>query len=157
MLVDLGRNDLGRVATIGSVRVPDFMRVERYSHVMHLVSDVTAELAEGKDAFDAVASVFPAGTLSGAPKIRAMQIVSQTEGRPRGPYGGLVGWFGTDGGADTAIAIRTVRLDAGGRFTVQAGAGIVYDSDPAAEAAETIAKSEGVLRALDLAARGLTV
>lgn len=158
MLVDLGRNDLGRVAKVGSVKVPDFMRVERYSHVMHLVSDVTAELADGKDALDAVASVFPAGTLSGAPKIRAMQIVSELEGRRRGAYGGMVGWFDLAGNADTCIAIRMVQMKrgAGGmRFSVQAGAGIVYDSDPAAEAAETVAKSRGVIRALELAAEGL--
>ncbi len=174
MLVDLGRNDLGRVARAGSVRVPSFMRVERYSHVMHLVSDVTGELRGDRDPFDAVASVFPAGTLSGAPKVRAMQIVSELEARRRGVYGGLVGWFGLDGRADTCIAIRTVELTvppgarartppgsrgpaAGGgwRFRVQAGAGIVFDSDPAAEAAETRAKAEGVLAALDLAARGL--
>ena len=154
MLVDLGRNDLGRVAKIGSVKVPSFMRVERYSHVMHLVSDVTAELGDGKDAFDAVASVFPAGTLSGAPKIRAMQIVSELEGRRRGFYGGLVGWFGRDGDADTCIAIRTVELTKG-RYRVQAGAGLVYDSVGLSEAAETTAKAEAVLRSLSLAAEGL--
>lgn len=154
MLVDLGRNDLGRVARIGSVAVPDFMRIERYSHVMHLVSDVTAELAPGKDAFDAVASVFPAGTLSGAPKIRAMQIVAELEGARRGPYGGLVGWFDAAGNADTCIGIRMVAMHKG-RFRVQAGAGIVYDSDPAAEARETEAKAAGTLRALEMAAGGL--
>ena len=161
MLVDLGRNDLGRVAAVGSVRVPSFMRLERYSHVMHLVSDVEATLAPGKDAFDAVASVFPAGTLSGAPKIRAMQIVSELEGRRRGSYGGLVGWFDREGNADTCIAIRTVEMNepANGkgptRFRVQAGAGIVYDSIPLSEARETAAKAEGVLQSLALASRGL--
>ena len=162
MLVDLGRNDLGRVATVGSVKVPSFMRLERYSHVMHLVSDVEATLAPGKDAFDAVASVFPAGTLSGAPKVRAMQIVSELEGRRRGSYGGLVGWFDREGNADTCIAIRTVEMNepASGkgptRFRVQAGAGIVYDSIPLSEARETEAKAEGVLQSLALASRGLS-
>ena len=161
MLVDLGRNDLGRVAEVGSVRVPSFMRLEKYSHVMHLVSDVEARLAAGKDAFDAVASVFPAGTLSGAPKVRAMQIVSELEGRRRGAYGGLVGWFDRDGNADTCIAIRTVEMQeaakggAPARFRVQAGAGVVYDSNPVSEARETAAKAEGVLQSLSLAARGL--
>ncbi len=152
MLVDLGRNDLGRVATPGSVRVPEFMLVERYSHVMHLVSSVEADLAEGNDALDALLACFPAGTVSGAPKIRAMEIIDSLEPKSRGPYAGAVGYFSFSGDLDTCIAIRTLVV-AGGETTVTAGAGIVADSDPASEQRETENKAAGLLAAVALAER----
>ncbi len=152
MLVDLGRNDLGRVATPGSVRVPEFMLVERYSHVMHLVSSVEAELAAEFDALDALLACFPAGTVSGAPKIRAMEIIDALEPEARGPYAGAVGYFSFSGDLDTCIAIRTLVV-AGGETTVTAGAGIVADSDPASEQRETENKAAGLLAALALAER----
>ncbi len=164
MLVDLARNDVGRVAVPGSVSVAPFKTIERYSHVMHLVSGVSAELAPGRDAFDLFAATFPAGTLVGAPKVRAMEIIDALEPQPRGIYGGTVGYFGArapDGGAergvgdmDQAICIRTVVLESG-RYTYQAGAGIVDDSDPAAEHDEVLMKSAVMRRALELAAEGL--
>ncbi len=154
MLVDLGRNDLGRVASPGSVEVRSFMKVERYSHVMHLVSSVEAEMAEGRDAFDLVRATFPAGTLSGAPKIRAMEMIGELEKRPRGVYGGAVGYFSYDGNLDLAITIRTLELH-GGTVTVQAGAGIVYDSDPDREYEETLNKAAAVFTAIRLAADAL--
>ena len=150
MLVDLARNDLGRVCSIGSVRVPDYAIVERYSHVMHIVSQVEGELAAGKDAFDLFRATFPAGTLTGAPKVRAMQIISELEGERRGIYGGAVGYFGFDGGHDSCIVIRTAFLR-DGVASVQAGAGVVADSVPTSEYEETLNKSKGVLRALGLA------
>ncbi len=150
MLVDLGRNDLGRVAAAGSVRVPTFMEVERYSHVMHLVSSVEAELAPGKDALDALLACFPAGTVSGAPKIRAMEIVDELEPEARGPYAGAVGYLSFTGDLDTCIAIRTLVVR-GGETSVTAGAGIVADSDPAAEERETESKAAGLLAAVALA------
>ena len=152
MLVDLARNDLGRVCRIGSVRVPDYAVVERYSHVMHIVSQVEGELDEGRDAFDLFRSTFPAGTLTGAPKIRAMQVIAELEGQRRGAYGGAVGYFGFDGGHDSCIVIRTAFLR-DGTASVQAGAGIVADSVATSELEETVNKSKGVLRALGLAAR----
>ncbi len=152
MLVDLGRNDLGRVCRFRSVHVPEFMTVERYSHVMHLVSSVAGELAAGKDALDALVATFPAGTLSGAPKIRAMEIIDALEPARRGLYGGALGYIDLRGNLDFCIAIRTVVLDQG-RATVQAGAGIVADSDPHAEQRETEAKAGAMLEALRLAAR----
>jgi anthranilate synthase component 1 len=150
MLVDLGRNDLGRVCRYGSVRVPEFMKVERYSHVTHLVSSVTGELDEGRDALDALVATFPAGTLSGAPKIRAMEIIDELEPVGRGLYGGALGYLDLRGNLDFCITIRTVLLQ-GGSATLQAGAGIVADSDPAAEQAETEAKAGAMLEALRLA------
>jgi anthranilate synthase component 1 len=147
MLVDLGRNDLGRVCAPGSVRVTDFFAVERYSHVMHIVSTVTGTLAPGRSAFDAVTSCFPAGTLSGAPKPRAMQIIDHLEPARRGPYGGIVGYLDFAGDADTAIAIRTAVLRAGTAH-VQAGAGVVADSVPSAEDAECANKAAAVLGAV---------
>jgi anthranilate synthase component 1 len=138
MLVDLGRNDLGRIAAPGTVNVEKFMNVERFSHVMHLTSYVEARLKEGLDALDVLASAFPAGTLSGAPKVRAMEMIAQLEGVPRGPYGGAVGWVGLDKGRvdiDTGITIRTMWME-NGKVNWQAGAGIVYDSDPDMEWAE---------------------
>jgi anthranilate synthase component 1 len=154
MLVDLGRNDVGRVAAAGTVRVTELLTVERYSHVMHLVSNVRAELAEGKDAFDVIRAVFPAGTLSGAPKIRAMEIIDELENVRRGPYGGAVGYFGYGGNMDTAITIRTVVIK-DGRIHLQAGAGIVYDSDPGREHQECVDKGRALVTAIDLAREGL--
>ncbi|ACU74572.1 anthranilate synthase component I [Catenulispora acidiphila DSM 44928] len=150
MLVDLGRNDLGRISRPGSVEVVDFMAVERYSHVMHIVSTVIGDLAEGKTAFDAVTATFPAGTLSGAPKPRAMEIIEHNEPTRRGLYGGIVGYLDFAGDADTAIAIRTVLIRDGMAF-VQAGAGIVADSDPAAEDQECRNKAMAVLKAVAVA------
>jgi anthranilate synthase component I len=147
MLVDLGRNDLGRVCRPGSVHVVEFFRVERYSHVMHIVSTVTGELAEGRTAFDAVAACFPAGTLSGAPKPRAMELIEQLEPTRRGLYGGVVGYLDFAGDADTAIAIRTAVVRDGVAY-VQAGAGIVADSDPVAEDTECVNKARAVLAAI---------
>ena len=152
MLVDLGRNDLGRVATAGSVRVPEFMAVERYSHVMHLVSSVVAEIAPGRDALDALLACFPAGTVSGAPKIRAMEIIDDLEPESRGPYAGAVGYLSFSGDLDTCIAIRTLVVTAE-ETSVTAGAGIVADSDPAAEQRETESKAAGLLAAVALAER----
>lgn len=147
MLVDLGRNDLGRVCRPGTVDVPEFATIERYSHVMHIVSTVVGELCEDRSAFDALAATFPAGTLSGAPKVRAMQLIEELEPTRRGLYGGTVGYFGFGGDMDMAIAIRTA-LIRDGRAYVQAGAGIVADSDPAAEERETRSKAAAVLAAI---------
>ncbi|MDQ7904573.1 anthranilate synthase component I [Phytohabitans sp. ZYX-F-186] len=147
MLVDLGRNDLGRVCRPGTVEVPEFATIERYSHVMHIVSTVVGELRADQTAFDALAATFPAGTLSGAPKVRAMEIIEELEPTRRGLYGGTVGYFGFGGDMDMAIAIRTA-LIRGGRAYVQAGAGIVADSDPAAEERETQSKAAAVLAAI---------
>ncbi|MDI5970291.1 anthranilate synthase component I [Streptomyces sp. SL13] len=152
MLVDLGRNDLGRVCEPGSVEVVDFMSVERYSHVMHIVSTVTGRVAEGRTAFDVLTACFPAGTLSGAPKPRALQIIDELEPTRRGLYGGCVGYLDFAGDSDTAIAIRTALLRDGTAY-VQAGAGVVADSDPAAEDAECRNKAAAVLRAVATANR----
>lgn len=152
MLVDLARNDVGRVARYGSVAVPELMVVERYSHVMHLVSSVTGNLAADKSSFDALTACFPAGTVSGAPKVRAMQIIDSVEVTRRGPYAGVVGYFDFSGNIDTCITIRTIVAVAGKAF-VQAGAGIVADSDPEAEADETRSKAEALLRAAAISAR----
>lgn len=150
MLVDLGRNDLSRFCKTSSVRVGEFMKVERYSHVMHLVSDVSGIAKDGVDAFDALKAVFPAGTLSGAPKIRAMEIINELEPQRRGPYGGAAGYIGYGGDMDLAITIRTLQM-AGGETSVQAGAGIVYYSDPEAEFEETRIKSRAVAAAIEAA------
>ncbi|MFK0289629.1 anthranilate synthase component I [Streptomyces sp. NPDC090442] len=150
MLVDLGRNDLGRVCEPGSVEVVDFMSVERYSHVMHIVSTVTGTVAEGRTAFDVLTACFPAGTLSGAPKPRALQIIEELEPTRRGLYGGCVGYLDFAGDSDTAIAIRTALLRNGTAY-VQAGAGIVADSDPVAEDTECRNKAAAVLRAVHTA------
>jgi len=150
MLVDLGRNDLGRVAVAGSVRVPTFMEVEHYSHVMHLVSSVEAEAATGKTALDALLACFPAGTVSGAPKIRAMEIIDSLETQARGPYAGAVGYLSFSGDLDTCITIRTLVVREG-ETSVTAGAGIVADSDPAAEERETRNKAAALLAAVALA------
>jgi len=154
MLVDLARNDLGRVARAGSVRVDPFRSIERYSHVMHMVSGVHGELAEGRDAFDLFAAAFPAGTLVGAPKVRAMQIIDELEPVSRGLYGGTVGYFGVRGDMDHAITIRTL-VFSGDEYSYQAGAGIVADSVPENEHDEVLAKSAAMARALELAEEGL--
>lgn len=150
MLVDLGRNDLGKVAQPGSVEVSEFMKVERYSHVMHIVSTITANLATNKDGIDVLAATFPAGTLSGAPKPRAMQIIDQLESCARDFYAGCVGYFDFAGNLDMAITIRTAVMD-GGKVIVQAGAGIVADSDPTAENEECKNKARAVIKAIALA------
>lgn len=154
MLVDLGRNDLGRVCDYGTVSVPHMMVVERYSHVMHIVSQVQGRLRAGLNAFDLLRATFPAGTLSGAPKVRAMEIIEELEGTRRGPYGGAVGYFSFDGSMDTCITIRTM-LMRGDQVTFQAGAGIVADSDPAREYEETVNKARAVAVALENAENGL--
>lgn len=154
MLVDLGRNDLGRVARYGSVEVRDLLVVERYSHVMHIVSGVHAAIDAEKDQFDVLRACFPAGTVSGAPKIRAMEIIEELEAERRGPYAGAVGYFGFSGNMDTCITIRTFVMR-GDDLWVQAGAGIVADSDPDKEFEETVNKSRGLRRAVELAEKGM--
>ncbi len=150
MLVDLARNDLGRVCRFGTVQVPELMVVERYSHVMHIVSDVTGELKPGMDAYELMRATFPAGTVSGAPKIRAMEIIAELEKSRRGPYAGAVGYFSFSGNLDSCITIRTIILDLGKAY-VQAGAGIVADSDPQREYEETQNKARAMFKALALA------
>jgi anthranilate synthase component I len=154
MLVDLGRNDVGRVAAYGSVRVPTYMTLERYSHVMHLVSVVEGKLDDHHDRLDALVACFPAGTVSGAPKVRAMEIIAELENRRRGVYAGAVGYVDFAGNLDFCITIRTVVIE-NGRAYVQAGAGIVADSNPTAEYEETKDKARAVIRALELAQAGL--
>ncbi|HRE98994.1 MAG TPA: anthranilate synthase component I [Pirellulaceae bacterium] len=152
MLVDLGRNDVGRVAEFGSVELPDVMVVERYSHVMHISSTVNGRLRDDRDAFDALAASLPAGTVSGAPKVRAMEIIDEFETTRRGPYAGAVGYVDFAGNMDTCIALRTIVVS-GSTAYVQAGAGIVADSDPESEYQETLNKARGMLRAIELAER----
>jgi anthranilate synthase component 1 len=154
MLVDLGRNDLGRVCDYGTVRVPEMMYVEKYSHVMHIVSQVQGRLRKGMSAFDLLRATFPAGTLSGAPKVRAMEIIEELEGTRRGPYGGAVGYFSFDGSMDTCITIRTIMMR-GRTVYYQTGAGIVADSDPAREFDETVNKARAVAIAVKNAENGL--
>jgi anthranilate synthase component 1 len=154
MLIDLGRNDLGRVCRTGTVEVSELMVIERYSHVMHIVSNVRGLLAPDQDAFDVFRATFPAGTLSGAPKIRAMEIIEELEPCRREVYGGAVGYFSFSGNMDMAIAIRTLVVQKD-RIHLQAGAGIVADSDPEAEYQETLNKARGVLKAVDMAQGGL--
>ena len=154
MLVDLGRNDLGRVCDYGSVQVKRMMYIEKYSHVMHIVSQVEGRLRKGMDAFDLLRATFPAGTLSGAPKVRAMEIIEELEETRRGPYGGAVGYFSFDGSMDMCITIRTLLMQ-GRRISVQAGGGIVADSDPTAEYFESINKAKAVFEAVRYAERGL--
>ncbi|MCP3892179.1 MAG: anthranilate synthase component I [Desulfobulbaceae bacterium] len=153
MLVDLGRNDVGRVAKGGHVRVQDLLVIEKYSHVMHIVSGVHGEIADGKDQFDVMSACFPAGTVSGAPKIRAMEIIDELEADKRGAYAGSVGYFGFSGNMDFCITIRTFVMR-GDDLWVQAGAGIVSDSDPEKEFEETVNKSLGLRRAVELAEKG---
>ncbi|MFC1945536.1 anthranilate synthase component I family protein, partial [Chloroflexota bacterium] len=147
MLVDLGRNDIGRVAEPGSVVVSELMNVERYSHVMHMVTNVQGKLEEGLTAFDAMRACFPAGTVSGAPKIRAMEIIAELEPEKRGPYAGAVGYFSFTGNMDMAIAIRTMILK-GGKAYVQAGCGVVHDSVSEKEYEETMNKARALLKAI---------
>jgi anthranilate synthase component 1 len=158
MLVDLHRNDIGRVSKIGSVKVSDVMTVERYSHVMHITTHVTGELADGATAFDALRVSLPVGTVSGAPKIRAMQIIDELEPTRRGPYGGAVGYLDFAGNMDTCIALRTIvwhgRGEVGGVFDVQAGAGVVADSVPSQEYEETLNKAKAMLKAVEIAEKG---
>lgn len=153
MLVDLGRNDLGRVCEYGSVRVTELMNVERFSHVMHIVSDVQGRLRRGLDAVDVLRACFPAGTVTGAPKVRAMEIIDELEPLARGPYAGAVGYLGFSGNMDTAITIRTIVM-AGDRAYVQAGAGIVADSVPEREYVETVNKAKALVRAIERVSRG---
>ena len=150
MLVDLGRNDLGRVCEYGTVKVSDFFTVEKYSHVMHIVSHVEGKLKNDLTAFDLVRAAFPAGTVSGAPKVRALEIISDLEPDARDAYAGMIGYFGFDGNMDTCLAIRTM-IGHGNTFSVQAGAGIVADSDPTTEFQETVNKASAMLRAIDMA------
>jgi anthranilate synthase component 1 len=150
MLVDLGRNDLGRVAELGSVKVDGLMHVEKYSHVQHLVSHLSARLRDGFDRFDALAACFPAGTVSGAPKVRAIEIIKSLEPTARGIYAGSVGYLDYAGNMDTCIAIRTLSLE-NGVAKVQAGAGIVADSIPELEYQETVNKAKAMLKAVEIA------
>jgi anthranilate synthase component I len=156
MLVDLGRNDLGRVCKLGTVRVSELGVIEKYSHVMHLVSNVVGEVEEGRDAFDVLAAAFPAGTLTGAPKIRAMEIIEELEPSRRGVYGGAVGYFSFNGNMDMCITIRTIQIK-DGMISIQVGAGIVADSVPANEFQETVNKAKAMMRAVDMARRGLSI
>ena len=150
MLVDLARNDLGRVCEFGSVQVKEFMTVERYSHVMHIVSQVEGQLATERSAFDLMRATFPAGTVSGAPKIRAMQLIARLEGTQRGTYAGALGYFSYNGNLDSCITLRTALLK-DGKIHIQAGAGIVADSLPAAEYQETISKASALFKAIAMA------
>jgi anthranilate synthase component 1 len=154
MLVDLGRNDLGRVCDTGTVQTESFQTVERYSHVMHMVSRVTGRLRDDLDGFDLVRAAFPAGTVSGAPKIRAMELIAEYENDRRGPYAGAVGYFGNGGDVDMCITIRTILMK-GNEYSVQAGAGIVADSDPAREYEETLSKMRAMICAVEIAEKGL--
>ena len=150
MLLDLGRNDVGRVSQPGTVQVTDCMEIERYSHIMHIVSNVVGQLRPEVSPYDALRAGFPAGTVSGAPKIRAMEIIQELEGEQRGVYAGAVGYFSHSGNLDTAIALRTMVMKDGTAY-IQAGGGIVADSNPAAEYQESMNKAGALLRALDMA------
>jgi anthranilate synthase component 1 len=150
MLVDLARNDIGRVCSYGTIKVPEFMTIERYSHVMHIVSQVEGQLAPESSAFDLMRATFPAGTVSGAPKIRAMQLIAEKEGAQRGSYAGALGYFSYNGNLDSCITLRTALIKAG-KVHIQAGAGIVADSVPAAEYQETINKASALFKAIALA------
>jgi len=152
MLVDLARNDIGRVCAFGSVHVPELMVVERYSHVMHIMSQVEGRIAPDKNAFDLMRATFPAGTVSGAPKIRAMQIIAGQEPVQRSFYAGALGYFSYDGNLDSCIMLRTSLLK-DGKIYIQAGAGVVADSDPAAEYQETISKASALFKAVEIAAK----
>ena len=153
MLVDLGRNDLGRVSRAGTVVVDELMTIERYSHVMHIVSSVSGRLKDGVDGIDLVRATFPAGTVSGAPKVRALQIINELEPTRRGLYAGAVGYFSSTGDLDLAIAIRTILIK-DGKAHVQAGAGIVFDSVPEFEWLECLKKAQASLRAIEIAQSG---
>jgi anthranilate synthase component 1 len=153
MLVDLARNDLGRISKYGSVKVPEFMQVHQFSHVQHIVSQVVGDLKDGLESFDALKAVFPAGTVSGAPKVRAMEIIEELEPSHRGPYAGAVGYFSCNGNSDFAITIRTL-FSEGNQAYIQAGAGIVADSIPEKEWFETDFKAKALMKALEHAAEG---
>ncbi len=155
MLVDLGRNDVGRVSDYGSVETTELMVVERYSHVMHLVSNVRGKLRTGKDQFEVLKACFPAGTVTGAPKIRAMEIINELEPTKRGPYAGAIGYFSFTGNMDTCITIRTIIIKDGHAY-IQAGAGIVADSVPEREYQETMNKAKALLKAIEIAEGGLS-
>jgi anthranilate synthase component 1 len=150
MLVDLARNDVGRISTYGTVKVTEFMAIERYSHVMHIVSDVVGELREGYNAYDVMRATFPAGTVSGAPKVRAMQLIYEFEKGKRGVYAGAVGYFGFDGQLDSCIALRSIVLKDGVAY-VQAGGGVVADSEPDFEYEESVNKAKATFRAIERA------
>jgi anthranilate synthase component 1 len=152
MLVDLARNDIGRVCSYGTIHVPGFMFVERYSHVMHIVSQVEGRIAPGRTPFDLMRATFPAGTVSGAPKVRAMQIIAEKEPVQRGFYAGALGYFGYDGNLDSCITLRTALVQ-GGRVYIQAGGGVVADSDPASEYQETVNKAGALFRAVEIASQ----
>jgi anthranilate synthase component 1 len=154
MLVDLGRNDLGRVCEYGTVKVSDMMYVERYSHIMHIVSSVQGKLRKGMNAFDLIRATFPAGTLSGAPKVRAMEIIEELEGTRRGVYGGAVGYFSFDGSMDTCITIRAALIQ-GNTVSIQAGAGLVADSVPSLEYQESLNKARALIVTIGKAEQGL--
>jgi anthranilate synthase component 1 len=154
MLVDLGRNDIGKVCDYSTVKVSELMTVERYSHVMHIVSDVSGRLKKGRDAFDVVRATIPAGTVTGAPKVRAMEIIDSLENVRRSTYAGSVGYFSFSGNLDCCITIRTILMKAGKAY-IQAGAGIVADSVPSREYNETLNKARALLRSLDMARGGL--
>ncbi|MEK7397941.1 MAG: anthranilate synthase component I family protein, partial [Candidatus Poribacteria bacterium] len=154
MLVDLGRNDVGRVCQYGTVKVDELMVIEKYSHVMHIVSNVVGKLRNDKDAFDVLRACLPAGTVSGAPKIRAMEIINELEPSQRGIYAGAVGYFSFSGNSDTAIAIRTILVKDGIAY-VQAGGGVVADSVPEKEYQETLNKARACMKAIQLAEEGL--
>lgn len=156
MLVDLGRNDLGRVAVPGSVKVNDLMYIEKYSHVMHIVSTISGTIQDGKNCFDLLRATFPAGTVSGAPKVRAMQIIEELERTRRGPYAGAVGYFGFNGNMDMAINLRTA-IFTGKKLLIQTGAGIVYDSVPEKEYEETVNKARGIFKAVEIAEEGFKI
>jgi anthranilate synthase component 1 len=155
MLVDLARNDVGRISRYGSVHVPEFMQVHQFSHVQHIVSQVMGDLKDGLDCFDALKAVFPAGTVSGAPKVRAMEIIEELESSRRGPYAGAVGYFSCNGNSDFAITIRTLFAQ-GNHAYIQAGAGIVADSNPEKEWNETDHKAKALMKSLEHAAGGNT-
>ena len=154
MLVDLGRNDIGRVSEVGSVQVTELMTVERYSHVMHIVSNVRGRLKAGLDSFDVLRATFPAGTVSGAPKVRAMEIIEELQPSRRGPYAGCLGYFGFSGNMDMCITIRTMVIK-DNYIYMQAGGGVVADSDPDAEYQETVNKASALFRAVEMASEGL--
>jgi anthranilate synthase component 1 len=154
MLVDLGRNDVGRVCQYGTVKVDELMVIEKYSHVMHIVSNVTGKLRSDKDSFDVLRACLPAGTVSGAPKIRAMEIINELEPSQRGVYAGAVGYFSFSGNSDTAIAIRTILIKNGMAY-IQAGGGVVADSIPSSEYQETLNKAMACMKAIQLAEEGL--
>ena len=154
MLVDLGRNDIGRIAGIGMVKVEKYMSIQRYSHVMHIGSTVSGSLREDKDALDAVDAILPAGTLSGAPKLRACEIINELEDNKRGIYGGAIGYLGFTGNMDTCIAIRLAYAK-NGKVFIRSGAGIVADSEPEKEYQECINKAKAVMTALEMAEGGI--